>query len=933
MTASATIGAGSREAWVAAKEMLDRGESSDIILDFMATNNLTKIPKTYLFIHEESFIEMLKKLLSRYSAQSWIQRKAQQQQQQASVIHNNSPTPSSFVRCTQHWISDFKIIEFTPSNWASRFNELLQSAAKSDDFSVEILRDVIAYSTSDFALLDFLHRSYDKKVLNLLERLIRSHLTLAHLCVQQRIEARTPLTLLLSVGVLTPLVDLLYVGPNARGVDHFLLELLHLVEFESDKPKQFMSSKWFELGDELLKSSLIKQGNRSAVFQLFISAPNDEAKLRYERVVWAAMKAITDGGKADFNGVEMWWASNAPLPFLQDERFVPVSSYRTLALAYKSITQPSNIEFSDLDKIDEAIADAVRRRMPKDSTSAARLSRLHDLRNHQTALKRCFDCCVALRKKLPRSSKIWNYLDPDSLMMREAARLPFWQLKGHNTRFFLEIFHTHADETMKLLLEEVSNEDFHDVMMSVPQPTSVQNFCTLLQHALSELQNSVDNKELSTLAAKDQRWCDANKIPRLHTFLEARDSFRQLIALVDTPPSVLQSDGRARVQRSDLYGLLKDACDYTTGKQYREFDAKMTLKYASILPNGVTKEIISGLLKYCSAESKVIRDYRELSIRGLKSKLVELADENAPNEWNDEESKNLLDASNVLVTTMPLRLKAGTFGGGADSATDLYQFDDLCHGISAALAWNRNLFDILTPKSVERLQKLGTQLRNGEKAIDDATARRLLAYGVFECCTTEDYDVNDGAANSYKISIKSFDDVTLEVDSYDADKICAVLGEAGIAKSTRSSELDHFATVVPLLKRFVDIGIHCLKSGFREFIDRIQKEYPHISSRLSITHHAINGRTTGFRFSAPLNTITQDEDDGPSPHRFICSCTTLSDMLRRIASDCEQFISLVQHQKTLFPVLRCFNMQEIGFILAVMQDSASVQGAENVANV
>ncbi|CUG93873.1 Hypothetical protein, putative [Bodo saltans] len=926
MTASTKIGGGSREAWVAAKEMLDRGESSDIILDFMATNDLTKIPK-YLFIREDSFIEMLKTLLSRYSAQCWIQRKAQ-------ASSSTTPTPP-FVQCLLQWVNEFDIIEFTPKSWSSKFNELIEVAAKNGEFHGEILSDVIAYSTGDaYLLLDFMAMRHDEKVLKFLERLVLRHLTLAQTCVQKRIEAqKPPLTLFLSDGILTPLVDLLYVGPNARGVDHFLLELLHAVEFESDKPERFMRSKWFELGDELLKSNLINQGKRSAVFQLFFSAPNDEAKLRYEKVVWAAMKAITDEKKAYFSGVEMWWANNAPLPFLRETRFVPKSAYPKLALAYKSITEPYEIHIADLDTIDDAIADAIRRRMPKDSIRAASLSHIHDLRNHQ--VKRCFDCCVALKEALPHNSKIWKYLD---LELQKAA---LWQSykprflqKGRTYPLYGMILDIHADETMKLLMEEVSNENFHDVMMSVPQPTSVQNFCAVLQHALSELQNSVDNKELSTLVAKDQIWCDANKIPRLHTFLAARDAFRQLIAFVDTPPSMPQSDGRALVQRSDLYGLLKDACDYTTGKQYREFDATMTSKYASILPYGATKEIILGLLKYCSAESRAIRDYRELSIRGLKSKLVELADENAENEWNDEESKKLLDASNVLVTTMPLRLKAqwGTLGGGADSATDGYQFDDLCHGISAALAWNRNLFDILTPKSVERLQKLGTQLRNGEKAIDDATARRLLAYGVFECCTTEDYDVNDGAAKSYKISIKSFDDVTAEVDYYDADKICAVLGEAGIAKSTRSPELDHFATVVPLLKRFVDIGIHCLKSGFREFIDRIQKEYPHISSRLSITHHAINGRTTGLRFSAPLNTITQDEDDGPSLHRFI-SCTTLSDMLRRIASDCEQFISLVQHQKTLFPVLRCFNMQEIGFILAVMQDSASVQGAENVANV
>ncbi|CUI11136.1 Hypothetical protein, putative [Bodo saltans] len=925
--------------WDEVVRLCNCGVPPNVLLAFMESNSLFKVPQygPSVRLHKAEYKECLEKLLAMPSAQQWLRE---------------SVKVAVFAERCWHYVTRYNLVKYEESSFVKHFEKAMNQYVSADEYTPEIIHNVIMYSTVNNDIPnDGAHAKMFRFLCDVTQKFIEFAREEVSLYILQKRHSAIPTVV--SVGIITPIVNHYYATrpPRTLPVDGFLLKLLALARYYYTNAKRVQETEWFSNGTKFLRNRLTASAHCNSALEL-VQSIDTEYKRACELLLWSTLKELVEQSgflpSSPSISIPIYWATNAPIELVVEKSCAPEEAFTILSLALRSITEPGTLTICEWESIDSEVREKLRQRVPIDLVAPTVRPTVEDLREKERKLTMCYHRFHAFRQTLSDSPllRYMNLITVAAPILEGTVILEGARVTSH--RIFQEMMVNESDHTIDEILKSGAESlDFQNIIMGLLSPTSEQGFCTTLQCTLQQLQETVDTINFNDLEIKSQTWCDIRKVPRLLDFLAARDSVKKLVALVgqsmrhvSLPDHVNQQKGSLDealplgtaivipndlVMRDDsLYELLKSTTSYSNGKQYRDFEKKLSQKYSRELPQGVKKEIIDNLLNYCQADVKPLRDFRELDVRGLRSKLVEVADGSGFMAWNDAESKKLLAASNTLVQTMPLRLRKNDPRLRNRACGDVYDFNDLCKGVSEVYERHREMFEDLKLDQVSRLLELARMPRSGETSVDEAKALIMFNYGVFECRTTEEYDAPDGIARSYKISIKRADDAAREERLFGAETISVMLAGAGVSAHTRGPALDHFATVVPVLRRFVEIGIFCLKAGYREFVDRIQRDFPTISSLLSVKSLNVNGRATGFQFTARLNAVVHDV---PGQHHS----AHLSEMVRCVASECEHFVSSVQQLRASYPVMYCFNLQEIGHVISVMlQENLTTETVESV---
>ncbi|CUG90389.1 Hypothetical protein, putative [Bodo saltans] len=878
------------EVWKVAFSMMEKRTPRIDVFKYMSDHCTTDIPTVWFGMKLDGDLKgFIKDLLSTLEVQLWWNK------------HKLSIC-TDFYLLVQKWMQKFEIVDVTnDSSWKFKIKSVLACYAASRGGDVDIIRKTLNNAIRD---INDVHKT-DANLLENLARLVNQHYDEVYAEVSRWTEKQTyskEVPVVVGYGILRPLITRL----SAAQFDVLILKFIHL--------GGNTERRWWKESVDLLDKELLRDWRAVAI---------KAVKEKEMATVWKAIARQLNSSKMRvIPSIAEWWASNAPSALFA-ERLIDKAEGDRFDLALKFAKNGDLLTIRDQQHVDIGLAQILEARLDKASVtprsaSIEKLTRdLNEALNVYTTLIKIIESFPSLTThKLVWTPLVEPYLPQDVPMRNARVESDDFQRAIMAERNSLE--------TLKEILAVVQQgtkereiELRERVLRGITRPkhsTDVWRCFTELLKALRETVDSMSIDELIERDSADAEWCRMQGVPTLHSWIGARDLLKAVVAFVEAARD--PTPGCAKivvVEEHGLLRLLKASLEFTTGRQYREFEKTLLQKYSRTFPQGVTKEVMANLLDYCSAERKGLRDFRELNIHGLKRKFLQ-----SRSQRQGESANKSIASISVLAATMPMRLKGDHL--------DAYSFEELCRGLHEANQRHPALLSELTEKRIADINEVYEQLEQANKNSNDSLVIERM---VFECQTVEDYDSNDGVPRSFHISIKAPNDDTREVKRYDSDQIGTMLADAGVSKAARSQDLDHFATVVPLLRRLVEIGVHCLVRGYREVLECILSSFPNTHAALKLESHKINGRSTGFKFGVWLREI----DTTRSSSSARCTTSELSDMIGHVGSECEMFISSIQRCRGIFPVMNCFDSKDIGHILSIMLQEPSEQSAEALTNL
>ncbi|CUG86992.1 Hypothetical protein, putative [Bodo saltans] len=882
--------------WHWLEAAIRRQERTQIVLDYMNKNCNSPIPQTSVFGSRQiapATKAALTELLSRTSVQRWYSQKS---------------SPSSFFeRNFRTWMRDCGVSYIFKDGVNGRnLCDIIDKISAKSEYDPYCIDDVLKWATYN----DNATRSRVTFLACTVEFRSETHPRIkAHISSLATRSEVAPMLVL--QGLVFPLLQKGY--PNGTFVDDFVCEIVYFGTWDARPEAQDV----YTLANNMLEKSILHDTERAM-------------RLKHINITWSKLIAMV---KANTKVVSQeWCAQRFPLELLTHNQHLKINlsvpPFDALHLAYRSLVEPKSLSKQNLLHLSDELVAILMQRVPQASISTVNVAALFQtVANDFERQKRCFRLVCDFCTALPNSSlKYWLQKEHVFEPTLPALDVPFqsYSIFRHPVLDVLLANRNNSERGIEILekvLEQIKNNSVDVYSEKIRYtPSSHFDFVAILRDLLYHLENLVDGKSIRDLLELGAEWCGRKGIPRLVDWCEARLELRKFLRVVEQ-----RHGDNAVLTQTPLFFMLRNAVELTTGKTYREFDQQLMKRYHRVLPLGITKQVVAQWLAYCSPEKIKVREFRETNMQSLKRLLAQRANDNHTKAWSDGESKSILAASNILIATMPRRLKENERPDGFFSQ-DTYNFDDFCRGVSEAHQRHSTILEVLTPDNVIRLTALHEAFQQsglGQSNMNDLSS--VIADGCFECQTSECYDSPDGVARSHWISQRHPTKKTHEVKRLDADLTSTILAEIGVSKATRTEDEERFANIVPTLTRLVEVGIYSLSRGYREFVSSASKKFPRLSKEIDLKHHEINGRHTGFRFCAKLSTI------GPNVGQL--SYPALSDLIRDIASECENFVCSIEAQRIVSPVMKCFDDKEVGFMLSVMLNTMSEIAAKSISQL
>ncbi|CUG88811.1 Hypothetical protein, putative, partial [Bodo saltans] len=691
---------------------------------------------------------------------------------------------------------------------------------------------------------------------------------------------------IVSRGLLSPLFKRSYLTAQSppTPVDEFVFLLLMV---GSRSPETSDELTWYKKCRQLWKEHLTcnpEECHRS------------DAEV-CERVTLELLREIGEENDVHTLATSEWWAQHMP----NDKTYAPVKIRSGLELAHQSITDPDSLTYRQHIRVTTNLA-AVKLLMVASKKVAQKTKSTAPVSFEMIRAKynECVKQYAVCKQFKERASSFDRWL--------KDVKRPIFEVDVPLCDFKFNYDSVLEPEGSINALYDVDpswfNKVLHNEELLYDNKGQLLPLSEVLENAELHMTTNFKNMTVSEICKESRSWCAVQGIPRFPTWFESLDPLRKLLDQFgrENAAAIDCGDGR-------LLALLKGALDVKTGAGYKEYDQ---LFYRSSIPNGLNPRVLETVSRFISPECKNIRDFREKKIETLRRQIVRAGGQTTQT-WSQKSNLKILAAIDTLVL-MPRRQREDV---------DLYKLDEIVSSVTQMFLQSATMKDFLSvidDNAVLQLDELieSFQARRPDDSNSTVSKRAasICANGVFVCQTVEDYDSVDGVAKSYRINLVSPSNQFVVVEKYSARQIGEMLSEARIASSGLPDEVQRFVSVVPTLLRFVEIGVDCLKRGYCEFVPYCESrladfnKHRNDDDKLTIRHHQINGRASGFRFQVHVGKITDSEQ------------FQLSEVIRNVALECDRHLTIVREAAANHPVLACFDAQEIGAIMAAADDSS-----------